>query len=90
MPEDLPADASPSDVFENVSVSLRVCVGTARPSLQELIELGPSVVLQLDRAVSDDVELYVGERLVGKGALEENSEAPGQLQVRVLKVGADL
>lgn len=79
--------ATPGDVFENVSVSLRVCVGTARPSLQELVSLGANAVLPLDRTISDDVELFVGDRLVAKGVLEEDAETPGQLQVRVLSVG---
>ncbi len=88
MPETIADTSSPGDVFENVSVSLRICVGTARPTLQELVSLQPDAIMSLDRTISDDVELFVGERLVARGVLEEDVDTPGQLQVRVTAVGS--
>ena len=90
MAEELSQDTTTSDIFDDVSVSIRVCVGTARPTLQELVALRSEAILNLDRSISDDVELFVGERLVATGVLEESEDKPGQLQVRVSKVGADL
>lgn len=44
----------------------------------------------LDRSVEDPVDLYVGDRLIARGILEEqDGENAGQLQVRLTEV-ADL
>jgi flagellar motor switch protein FliN/FliY len=47
-------------------------------------------VLPLDRRVDDPVELYVGDRLIARGELEEmEGDQAGQLAVRLTEV-ADL
>ncbi|MEH6737245.1 MAG: FliM/FliN family flagellar motor C-terminal domain-containing protein, partial [Sulfitobacter sp.] len=41
----------------------------------------------LDRRVDDPVELYVGEKLIARGILEEaDGETKGQLMVRLTEV----
>lgn len=76
------------DVLRSVSVEVRICVGTARPLISELLTLAEDTVLSLDKAVDDPVELYVGERLIGRGYLEETPDDPGgQLSVRLSSVG---
>ena len=87
MPEQNATDAG-GGLFDGVSVSVRVCVGTARPSLQDLVSMETDAVLTLDRGISDDVELFVGERLLARGVLEEaEGDDAGQLQVRIVSVG---
>lgn len=89
MPDAVNETAAASEIFEEVSVSVRVCVGIARPTLQELVALDTDAVLPLDRSISDEVELYVGERLLAHGVLEEaEGEAVGQLQVRITSLGS--
>lgn len=76
------------DVLRSVSVEVRVCVGTARPLISDLLTLAENSVLSLDKAVDDPVELYVGERLIGRGYLEESEDTPGgQLSIRLSSVG---
>lgn len=76
------------EVLRSVTVEVRVCVGTARPLISDLLTLAEDTVLSLDKAVDDPVELYVGERLIGRGFLEESEDAPGgQLSVRLSSVG---
>jgi flagellar motor switch protein FliN/FliY len=76
--------------FTRVPIEVRVTVGRARPTVRELLQLKRDAVLPLDRTVSDPVELYVGDRLIARGELEEmEGEASGQLAVRLTEVAED-
>lgn len=73
--------------FVNVPIEVTISVGKARPFIGELLDLGKDDVLPLDRQVEDPVELYVGERLIARGILEEMEGAQkGQLAVRLTEV----
>ncbi|MCW8842769.1 MAG: FliM/FliN family flagellar motor C-terminal domain-containing protein [Rhodobacteraceae bacterium] len=75
--------------FVNVPIEVTISVGKARPFIGDLLELGKNDVLPLDRQVEDPVELYVGDRLIARGALEELEGAQkGQLAVRLTEVVA--
>lgn len=89
--DDLPTEQkTASDIknpFTSVPIELSVCVGKARPLIRELIALGENAVLPLDRSVDDPVELYVGDRLIARGMLEESEdEKNGQLVVRLTEI----
>lgn len=84
-----PPKAAKSRAFMGVPIELRVSVGRARPLLSELVLLRRDSVLPLDSHVDDPVELYVGDRLIARGELQEMDEATGQLGVRLTEV-ADL
>lgn len=76
--------------FVSVPIEIIVSVGKARPLIRELIEMGENAVLILDKRVEDPVDLFVGDRLVARGQLEElNGENSGQLAVRLTEI-ADL
>lgn len=71
----------------DVTLEVTICVGRARPSVQELLDLRKDAVLALDKRVEDPVDLYVGDRLVARGVLEEAEGAePGRLAVRLTEV----
>lgn len=72
-----------------VQIEVTVSVGRTRLPLSELIKLEKESVLQLDRRIDDPVDIYVGDRLVARGELEELSEEGGHLGVRLTEV-ADL
>ncbi len=73
--------------FTSVPVEISVCVGKARPLIRDLVGIGENALLALDRSVSDPVELYVGERLIARGMLEEqDGESMGQLAVRLTEI----
>jgi len=85
-----PESAEIASPFSGVPIEITVCVGRARPLIRDLLKLGKDAVLLLDRRVDDPVELYIGERLIARGQLEEvEGEATGQLAVRLTEV-ADL
>ncbi|MEO0773676.1 MAG: FliM/FliN family flagellar motor C-terminal domain-containing protein [Pseudomonadota bacterium] len=73
--------------FSAVPIEITISVGRARPLIRDLLALKKHSVLPLDRRVDDAVELYVGERLIARGQLEElEGDAQGQLAVRLTEV----
>lgn len=81
---DDPADTNP---FAHVPIEVMISVGRARPLVRDLLRLGRDAVLPLDRRVDDLVELYVGDRLIARGELQEmEGDPPGQLAVRLTEV----
>jgi len=73
--------------FVRVPVEVTISVGKARPTVGELLQLQPDSVLPLDSRIEDPVELYVGERLIARGELQELEGAEaGQLAVRLTEV----
>ncbi len=76
-----------SNPFSAVPIEITISVGKARPLIRDLLKLGKDAVLPLDKRVDDAVELYVGERLIARGELEElDGDQPGQLAVRLTEV----
>ncbi len=73
--------------FVAVPIEITVSVGKARPLIRDLVNLGENAVLTLDKRVEDPVELFVGDRLVARGQLEELSgDQAGQLAVRLTEI----
>ena len=94
MPEPTPphvqAEPPLSGALAQVPIEIRVSVGHARPAVRDLLRLSRDSVLPLDRRVEDPVELFVGDRLIARGFLEEqDSDGVARLAVRVTEV-ADL
>ena len=82
----LPA-ADPANPFTAVPVDVTVCVGRARPMSRDLVLPGENAVVTLDSRVDDPVELFVGDRLIARGLLEEKEDgASGQLVVRLTEI----
>ena len=70
-----------------VPIEILVSVGRARPVVRELLRLRRDSVLTLDRRIDDPVELYIGDRLIARGQLEElEGDKAGFLAVRLTDV----
>lgn len=90
MADDAPPTAKNDNPFNQVPIEITISVGRARPLIRDLLKMRPDSVLQLDKRIEDPVELYIGDRLIARGELEElEGEAAGQLAVRLTEV-ADL
>lgn len=77
----------PTNPFSSVPIEITISVGKARPLIRDLLKLGKDAVLSLDKRVDDPVELYVGDRLIARGELEEmDGDQKGQLAVRLTEV----
>lgn len=87
MPDQSHLATDASNPFTSVPIEVTVCVGKARPLVRDLVMLGENAVLTLDRRVDDPVELYVGDKLIARGILEEaEGDVSGQLLVRLTEV----
>lgn len=90
MDSDNESQAKPRGVanpFVSVPIEITVSVGKARPLIRDLVNLGENAVLTLDKRVEDPVELFVGDKLVARGQLEElGGEQAGQLAVRLTEI----
>lgn len=75
--------------FMGVPIDVLISVGKARPLVSELVQLRRDSVLTLDSKIDDPVELFIGERLIARGELQEMDDGSGQLGVRLTEV-ADL
>ena len=83
----MPDDTAGNNPFTRVPIEITVSVGRARPRVSELLQFGENSVLQLDRKVDDPVELYVGDRLIARGELQEvEGDEAGRLAVRLTEV----
>lgn len=80
-------EMSESNPFGAVPIEVTISVGRARPLVRDLLRLSKDAILALDRRVDDPVELYVGDRLIARGELQEmDGENSGQLAVRLTEV----
>ena len=76
--------------LQMIPIEISVCVGKARPLVRDLLAMRENAVLALDKKVDDPVELFVGDKLIARGQLEEVAGGePGQLAVRLTEVAAD-
>ena len=55
------------DLLLEVELDAQLRFGSREMELQELLELGPGDVVELDRHVSDPVDLIVGDKIVARG-----------------------
>ncbi|NRB34146.1 MAG: FliM/FliN family flagellar motor switch protein [Rhodobacteraceae bacterium] len=82
----MPLDGN-SNPFSSVPVEVTVSVGKARPQIGDLMSMGENAVIKLDKRVEDPVELFIGDRLIARGELEELSgDKKGQLAVRLTEI----
>lgn len=87
MDTEKPSALDTSNPFTAVPIEISVCVGKARPLVRDLISLTEEAVLKLDKTIDDPVEVYVGEKLIAFGRLEEPDDASdGQLHVRITEI----
>ena len=75
--------------FMGVPIEVTISVGKARPLVSDLVKLRRDSVITLNSKIDDPVELYVGERLIARGELQEMDDGTGRLGVRLTEV-ADL
>ncbi len=75
-----------SGAFLGVPIEVTISVGKARPLVSELVELRRDSVLPLNSSVDDPVELYVGDKLIARGELQELGDSSGRLGVRLTEV----
>jgi flagellar motor switch protein FliN/FliY len=69
-----------------VPIEVIVAVGRARPLVSELVTLRRDSVLALDSRIDDPVEIWIGDRLIARGELQEMEGEEGRLGVRLTEI----
>ena len=72
--------------FLGVPVELTISVGKAKPLISELLSLTQGAIIPLDSRIDDPVEVFVGEKLIARGELQEIEGEDGKLGVRLTQV----
>jgi flagellar motor switch protein FliN/FliY len=76
-----------SGILNQVPIEITISVGRARPLVRDLVKLKRDSVLALDRRVEDPVELFIGDKLIARGQLQElEGEQAGYLGVRLTEI----
>ena len=74
------------NAFLGVPVEMTISVGKAKPLISELLSLSQGAVIPLDSRIDDPVEVYIGEKLIARGELQEIEGEEGKLGVRLTQV----
>ncbi len=67
-------------------VRIVVSVGGAQVSVKDLLDLKQDTVIDLDAAIDDPVDIYIGDRLIARGELVEASDNENGIGVKLIEV----
>jgi flagellar motor switch protein FliN/FliY len=67
-------------------VSVQVVIGTARPTIAELLQLKQDSLIQLDSKIEDPVDLCINNRVIARGELIETDPATGSIGVKLTEI----
>ena len=65
------------DLVMDIMVGLSVELGRAQMKVRDIMALSSGTVLQLDKKVDENVDLYVNGKLIGKGEVVVVDESLG-------------
>jgi flagellar motor switch protein FliN/FliY len=88
LPATLGAAGSPGNdlaVVQNIAVKVSVVLGTTDLPVRQLIRLGRGAVLELNRKVGEDVDVYVNDRLVARGEIVSLGDKLGVTLTEICK-----
>jgi flagellar motor switch protein FliN/FliY len=81
------ADEDQKNPLRDVPLELIVSIGRTRTRVKDLLALAPDQVFRLDRALSDPVEIFVGDKRIAYGELTEvDHDGTMSLAVRVTEL----
>ena len=72
-------------LLSDIELEATLQFGSRELTLREVLDLGPGDVVELDRHVSEPVDLVVGDRIVARG---EVVVASGNFALRITEVAA--
>jgi flagellar motor switch protein FliN/FliY len=78
-----PGPTGPIALLNDIELEATLQFGSREMALREVLELGPGDVVELDRHISEPVDLVVGDRIVARG---EVVVASGNFALRITEV----
>ena len=67
-------------------VNVQVVIGTARPTIAELLKLKNDSILEMDKAINDPVDLCIDNRIIARGELVETDPISGSLGLKITEI----
>lgn len=67
-------------------VDVQVVIGTARPTIAELLQLKQDSLIQLNSKIEDPVDLCINDRVIARGELIETDPATGSIGVKLTEI----
>lgn len=67
-------------------VTVQVVIGTARPTIADLLRLKPDSLLDLDKSIDDLVDLCIDNRVIARGELIETDPATGAIGLKITEI----
>ena len=80
---DAVGEAGATSLLHDIELEATLQFGSRELTLREVLELGPGDVIELDRHISEPVELVVGDRIVARG---EVVIASGNFALKITEV----
>jgi flagellar motor switch protein FliN/FliY len=78
------AAGAPLEQLLDVALPVAIEFGRTSMTIQEVLDLGPGSVVQLDRMVGEPIDLYVGDRRLAEGEVVVVGEHFGVRITRLL------
>lgn len=69
-----------------LDVNVQVVIGTARPTIGELLQMKQDTLLPLDCKLEDPVDLVVDSRVIARGELIETDPKTGEIGVKLTEI----
>lgn len=73
------------DSLLDVSVEISVEIGRTKMTIGELVSLSKGAIIELNKAAGEAVDIYVNEKLLGKGEIIVVNE---RLGIRMMEIAA--
>lgn len=83
--KDATVDKENIPLLLDVKMRLSVVLGNSKRPIKEVLDLGKGSVVELDRFVGDDVDVYVNDRIVGKGQIVAIDDEYGVKITKILE-----
>jgi flagellar motor switch protein FliN len=76
-----------SGPYGDIQVELSIIVGRTRPTIAELTSLREDSILLLDSEISDPVSVFVGDKLIARGELQDTAgDGKSVLSVKITEL----
>jgi flagellar motor switch protein FliN/FliY len=82
---DLSATGADLSAVHDIAVKVSVVLGTADLPVRQLLRLGRGAVIELNRKIGEDVEIYVNDRLVARGEVVSLGDRLGVTMTEICK-----
>ncbi len=71
------------ELLMDVNVTLRVELGRTRKTIEEILKLSPGMLVELDRASGEDVDIFVNDKLLASG---EVTVVDGYFAIKITRI----